>query len=74
MLEVAAAACQEGTAARDTAAVNAAIAMAGEALATGVAYASDRVIDRTWRFRRRYSGPVTSQVREFDEQLRAAVA
>ncbi len=74
MLEVATATCQEGCAARDPARVDDAFTLAGHALAAGVVYSSGRVIERSWRFRRSYAGPVTSQVRSFDEQLHAAVA
>jgi hypothetical protein len=74
MLEVATATCQEGCAARDSTRVDDAFTLASGALTTGVAYSSDRVIERSWRFRRSYSGPLTSQVRSFDEQLHAAVA
>ncbi len=74
VLEVATATCQEGCAARDAARVDDAFTLAGHALAAGVAYSSGRVIERSWRFRRAYAGPVTSRVRDFDEQLRAAAA
>jgi hypothetical protein len=36
----------------------------------GVTFGSDRVVERSWQFRRSYTGPVTSRVRDFDEQLR----
>jgi transcriptional regulator with XRE-family HTH domain len=72
MLEVAAAACQEGTARRDRDRVDGAFRLACEALGLGVMYSSERVIERSRRFRREYSGPATSYVREFDDQLRTA--
>jgi hypothetical protein len=74
MLEVARATCEEGRIARDSARINDAFAPAVDALSTGVTYSSERVIERSWRFRRSYAGPITSQVRDFDQQLRAAVA
>ncbi len=74
MLEVATATCQEGCAARDPGRVDDAFTLASGALTAGVEYSSDRVIERSWRFRRSYAGPVTSLVRSFDEQLHAAVA
>jgi transcriptional regulator with XRE-family HTH domain len=73
MLEVATAACQDGAARRDSDRVDEAFRLAVEALAVGVTYSSERVIERARRFRREYSGPATSYVREFDDQLRAAL-
>ena len=49
------------------------IRLACEALAVGVTYSSERIIDRARRFRREYSGPATSYVRDFDDQLRSAM-
>jgi transcriptional regulator with XRE-family HTH domain len=73
MLEVATAACQDGTARRDCERVDEAFRLAGEALAVGVTYSSERVIDRARRFRREYAGPATSYVHELDDQLRTAL-
>jgi hypothetical protein len=39
-----------------------------------VSYTSERVIRRARRFHRDYSGPATSYVREFDDQLHAALS
>jgi transcriptional regulator with XRE-family HTH domain len=72
MLEVATAARQDGAARRDKDRVEESFRLACEALAVGVTYSSDRIIDRARRFRREYSGPATSGVREFDDQLRSA--
>jgi hypothetical protein len=47
--------------------------LACEALSVGVAYSSDRIVGRAKRFRREYSGPATSHVRDFDDQLRSAL-
>lgn len=71
MLEVAAAVCQEGMAARDSARVDEAFGLAGEGLRLGLRYSSERVIHRCRSFRRGYSGPAAPQVREFDRRLRA---
>jgi hypothetical protein len=73
MLEVATAACQDGRARRDSDRVDEAFRLACEALGVGITYASERVIERARRFRREYSGPATSYVREFDDQLRTAM-
>src|SRR5712691_177790 len=73
MLEVATAARQDGTARRDNGRIDEAFRLACEALAVGVTYSSERVIDRARRFRRDYSGPATSYVRDFDDQVRAAM-
>ncbi|GIH77874.1 helix-turn-helix domain-containing protein [Planobispora longispora] len=43
------------------------------ALTVGVTYSSERIIQRARRFRRTYTGPMTSGVRAFDEQLRATL-
>jgi hypothetical protein len=72
MLEVATAARQDGAARHDTGRIDEAFRLAGEALAMGVTYSSERVIERARRFRRGYTGPDNSYVREFDEQLRSA--
>ena len=73
MLEVATAACQDGTARRDGDRADEAFRLACEALGVGFTYSSERVIERARRFRGEYSGPVTSYVREFDDQLRTAL-
>jgi transcriptional regulator with XRE-family HTH domain len=73
MLEVATAACQDGTARRDSDRVHEAFRLASEALGVGVAYSSERVIERARRFRREYSGQAANYVREFDDQLRTAL-
>jgi transcriptional regulator with XRE-family HTH domain len=73
MLEVATAACQDGTARRDGDRVHEAFRLASEALGVGVAYSSERVIERARRFRREYSGQATSYVREFDDRIRTAL-
>jgi hypothetical protein len=52
MLEVATAACQDGTARRDSDRVDEAFRLACEALGVGVTYSSERVIERARRFRR----------------------
>jgi transcriptional regulator with XRE-family HTH domain len=74
MLEVATAARQEGTAARDTARIDEAFDLASEALVTGQRYGSERVIERSRQFRRGYTGPVTGLVRAFDRQLQATLS
>jgi transcriptional regulator with XRE-family HTH domain len=73
MLEVATAACQDGTAKRDSDRVDEAFRLACEALGVGVTYSSERVIERARRFRREYSGPPTRYVREFDDQFRTVL-
>jgi transcriptional regulator with XRE-family HTH domain len=73
MLEVATAACQDGIRQRDTARIAEAFRLAGEALSVGTMYSSERVIQRSRRFRRDYTGPVTSQVRDLDEQLQSTL-
>jgi hypothetical protein len=73
MLEVATAACQDGTARRDSDRIDEAFRLGCEALGVGVTYSSERVIERARRFRRDYAGHATSYVREFDDQLRAAL-
>jgi hypothetical protein len=74
MLEVATAARQEGAMARDTARIDEAFGLAGQALATGQRYGSERLIEQSRQFRRSYAGPVTGQVREFDRQLQATLS
>jgi transcriptional regulator with XRE-family HTH domain len=73
MLEVATAARQDGTARRDSDRIDEAFRLGCEALGAGVTYSSERVIERARRFRREYSGPATSHVRDFDDQLRAVL-
>jgi len=73
MLEVATAARQDGTARRDNDRVDEAFRLACEALGVGLTYSSERVIERARRFRRQYSGPPTSYVREFDDQFRTVL-
>ena len=74
MLEVATAARQEAVTSRDTARVDEAFALAAEGLAAGQRYGSERVIERSRQFRRAYTGPVTSRVRDFDRQLAALLS
>ena len=74
MLEVAAAACQEGMSQRDAQRIDQAFRLAGEALTSGTHYSSERVIQRTRQFRCGYHGPVTAQVEDFDQRLQAALA
>jgi transcriptional regulator with XRE-family HTH domain len=73
MLDVATAACQDGTARHDSDRVDEAFRLACEALGVGVTYSSERVIERARGFRREYSGPATSYVNEFDGQLQTAL-
>jgi hypothetical protein len=73
MLEVATAACQDGTARRDSDRVDEAFRLACEALGVGITYSSERVIERARRFRRAYPGPATNYVHEFDDQLRTVL-
>lgn len=74
MLEVATAARQDGEHSRDAHRVDQAFQLAGEGLAAGLTYSSERVVERARRFRREYTGPVTSYMREFDDKLRSAVS
>jgi len=74
MLEVATASCQEGMAEKDSARVDEAFRLAGEAVAAGMRYSSERVLQRSRQFRRSYTGPVTVQIQDFDHQLRSASA
>jgi hypothetical protein len=73
MLEVATAARQDGTARRDSDRIDESFRLACEALGVGTAYSSERIVDRARRFRREYTGPATSYVRDFDDQLRSAL-
>lgn len=73
MLEVATAACQDGMNDKDADRVDEAFRLAREAVATGMRYGSERVIQRSRQFRRWYAGPVTPQVRDFDQQLRSTL-
>jgi hypothetical protein len=73
-LDVATATCQEGCATKDAGQVEHAFTLASDALTAGVTFGSGRVVERSWRFRRSYAGPVRGYVRDFDEQLRIAVA
>jgi transcriptional regulator with XRE-family HTH domain len=73
MLEVATATRLGGGQAHDTAEIDEAFRLAGEALSIGVAHASERVIQRARRFRRDYDGPTTGRVQEFDHQLRTTL-
>ena len=73
MLEVATAARQDGAARRDSDRIDESFRLACEALGVGVAYSSERIVDRARRFRREYTGPATSYVRDFDDQLRSAL-
>ena len=47
--------------------------LAYEALGIGIAYSSERVIEKARRFRRNYTGPSTGHVRNFDEKLRSTL-
>jgi transcriptional regulator with XRE-family HTH domain len=73
MLEVATAACQDGTGKKDSDRVDESFRLACEALRVGIDYSSEKVIARARRFRRDYHGPDTSYVREFDEQASLAL-
>ena len=73
MIEVATAARQDGPARRDSDRIDESFRLACEALAVGVTYSSERIVDRARRFRREYTGPATSYVRDFDDQLRSAL-
>jgi transcriptional regulator with XRE-family HTH domain len=73
MLDVATATRQDGAGRRDSARIDEAFRLGCEALGVGMAYSSERLIERARRFRREYSGPATGYVREFDDQLRAAL-
>ena len=73
MLEVATAVCQQGITDKNAARTDEAFRLANEALTAGRLYVSERVIERSRRFRREYVGPITDQVREFDRRLRATL-
>jgi transcriptional regulator with XRE-family HTH domain len=73
MLEVAAAARQDGIRQKDSERIDESFRLASEALGIGISYASERVIEKARRFRRGYAGPGTSQVRNFDAQLRSTL-
>ena len=45
--------------------------LAGEAMAAGMRYDSERVLQGSRQFRRGYAGPVTAQVHDFDQRLQA---
>lgn len=53
--------------------IDEAFRLASTALTTGRRYASERVIQHARRFRRRYTGPHSVHVSEFDSQLRATL-
>jgi hypothetical protein len=74
MLEVATAGCQEGMAQKDSPRVDEAFRLASGAVAVGMRYSSERVLQRSRQFRRSYGGPTSAQVRDFDHQLRSAFA
>ena len=74
MLEVATAGRQEGVNHRDTARIDEAFRLAAEAMTAGTRYNSERVLQRSRQFRRGYAGPVTAQVHDFDQRLRATLS
>jgi hypothetical protein len=59
MLEVATAARQDGMLQKDHERIDESFRLATEALGIGIAYSSDRVIEKARRFRRDYAGPST---------------
>jgi hypothetical protein len=71
MLEVATAGRQEGVNHRDMARIDETFRLAGEAMAAGMRYNSERVLQGSRQFRRGYAGPATAQVHDFDQRLRA---
>jgi transcriptional regulator with XRE-family HTH domain len=73
MLEVATAARQDGTNQHERDRIDESFRLACTALKVGVSYSSERIIDRARRFRRAYTGPATSYVRDFDTQLRSVL-
>jgi hypothetical protein len=73
MLEVATAARQDGMRKNDSERIDESFRLAAEALGIGIAYSSERVIEKARRFRRHYAGPGTSHVRSFDEKLRSTL-
>jgi len=73
MPEVATAARQDGIRQKDNERIDESFRLASEALGTGIAYSSERVIEKARRFRRNYAGLSSSHVRNFDEQLRSTL-
>jgi len=73
MLEVATAARQDGMRQKDSERIDESFRLASEALGIGIAYSSERVIEKARRFRRNYAWLSTSYVRNFDEQLRSTL-
>jgi transcriptional regulator with XRE-family HTH domain len=73
MLEVATAVRQDGMRKKDSERIDESFRLASEALGIGISYSSERVIEGARRFRRYYTGPGTSHVRNFDEQLRSTL-
>jgi transcriptional regulator with XRE-family HTH domain/HAMP domain-containing protein len=73
MLEVAMAARQDGMRKNDRERIDESFRLASEALGIGIAYSSERVIEKARLFRRNYAGPGTSYVRSFDEKLRSTL-
>ncbi len=73
MLEVATAARQDGIRKNDSERIDESFRLAYEALGIGIAYSSERVIEKARRFRRNYGGPGTSHVRSFDDRLRSTL-
>lgn len=73
MLEVATAARQDGIHKKDSERIDESFRLASEALGIGIAYSSERVIEKARRFRSNYSGPGTGDVRNFDEKLRSTL-
>jgi len=71
--EVATAARQDGMRKNDSDRIDESFRLASEALGIGIAYSSERVIEKARRFRRHYAGPGTSHVRSFDEKLRSTL-
>lgn len=58
---------------RDTGQMNEAFRLAREALAIGVAYGSERIIQHARKFWHTHTGPMTTGVREFEQQLRSTI-
>jgi transcriptional regulator with XRE-family HTH domain len=73
MLEVATAARQDGMQQKDNERIDESFRLASEALGIGIAYSSERVIEKARRFRRNYTGTSTSHIRNFDDQLRSTL-
>lgn len=57
----------------DSGDIDEAFRLAGEALRTGAAFGSERIIGRVRRFRRRYQGPPAHCVSRLDDQLTAVL-